>query len=306
MAIRTPLESADHAAKLLYARGARRVWAFGSLGEGHALDIHSDVDLAVEGLAPDAIEHALAELRATSPCKVDIVAMEETDAQLRWFVARGRMIPRDGRSLGNTTRTSLQRTRLEVVLGHLRAGGARRVLDLGCGPGWLIELLATEPQIDAVLGIDKDDRALTAARQRLDQRLAPAEARRVTLEHGLFTWRDPRLQGYDAVVATEVIEHLERPQLAAFVGVVFGFVMPQLALITTPNADYNVRLRLERTERRHPDHRFEWTRRQFERWGRTVAKQHGYRFEAGAVGAGADGYGPPTQLGVFRRGHADG
>ena len=47
--------------------------------------------------------------------------------------------------------------------------------------------------------------------------------------------------------------------------------------MTTPNAEYN---RLWETlpagERRHPDHRFEWTRAEFAAWAARVAARYGY------------------------------
>jgi len=37
-------------ARLLYSRGARRVWLFGSIAKGRKLGVHSDFDFATEGL----------------------------------------------------------------------------------------------------------------------------------------------------------------------------------------------------------------------------------------------------------------
>lgn len=300
MAIRTPLQSASHAAELLYERGARRVWAFGSLGEGHPLDVHSDVDLAVEGLSEAVIEQTKAQLKQNGPCKVDIIAMERSDAQLRWFVSRGRLIPQgSGSSLSNPLRGSLKQRRLAAVVEELRSARARRIVDLGCGPCWLVELLVGEPWVDSIFAIDKDDRVASAARRRLAERLTSAELALVTVSHGLFTWRDPRLAGHDAAVAMEVIEHLEAPQLAAFASVLFGFARPRLVVMTTPNADYNPRLRLGPGERRHPDHRFEWTRAEFAAWAADVGGHHGYEVEHLPVGDAHPECGPPTQLARF-------
>ena len=53
--------------------------------------------------------------------------------------------------------------------------------------------------------------------------------------------------------------------------------------------------------RRHVDHRFEWTRDEFAAWGASVADRYPYTFEALPVGEAHERYGPPTQLGRFRR-----
>ena len=50
--------------------------------------------------------------------------------------------------------------------------------------------------------------------RRLDQ-LPETQARRVRLTHGSLTYRDRRLEGFDAAALVEVIEHLDPPRLRA-------------------------------------------------------------------------------------------
>ena len=52
---------------------------------------------------------------------------------------------------------------------------------------------------------------------------------------------------------------------------------------------------------RHPDHRFEWTRAEFEAWATEVASQYGYRVEFRPVGPVDAEVGPPTQLALFSK-----
>ena len=47
--------------------------------------------------------------------------------------------------------------------------------------------------------------------------------------------------------------------------VVFGMINPLVVIVTTPNAEFNV-LFPNFTGFRHPDHKFEWTRAQFQDW----------------------------------------
>lgn len=294
------LEWVERAAALLYERGATRVWAWGSLGEGHTLDVHSDVDLAVEGMTEWQCESIKSELRHRAPCKVDVISMEDTDAQVRWFVARGRLVPRNGPAgMTNGNRTTLGQKRLAAVAGAVRETGSKRVLDLGCGPGWLIEKLVRENAVEYVHGVDKDQRVLATARVRLQSRLTRGQFDRVRLSHALFTWRDEEFAGADAAVAMEVIEHLAPPQLAAFERVVFDFVRPHTVVVTTPNVEYNHLFGLGPAERRHCDHRFEWSRDEFAGWGEEVADRHGYAFEARPVGSEHPNHGPATQMGRF-------
>jgi hypothetical protein len=61
------------------------------------------------------------------------------------------------------------------------------------------------------------------------------------------------------------IEHLECDVLAKVPWSLFGAVHPKTVVLTTPNADFNVLFPGLRGFR-HPDHKFEWTREQFQSW----------------------------------------
>src|SRR5947199_4949083 len=116
-------------------------------------------------------------------------------------------------------------------------------------------------------------------------------------------YRDTRLAGYDAAAVVEVIEHLDPPRLAAFERVVFEFARPSTVVITTPNAEYNVRWEsLPAGRFRHRDHRFEWTRAEFQRWAQGVAERFAYTVRFLPVGPEDAEVGPPTQMAVFERG----
>src|SRR5262245_15608225 len=70
---------------------------------------------------------------------------------------------------------SLNEQRHGAVLAVLRASGAARVLDLGCGEGKLIRELLKDRQFTEVVGIDVSVRALEVAEDRLKlDRLPPA------------------------------------------------------------------------------------------------------------------------------------
>ena len=61
------------------------------------------------------------------------------------------------------------------------------------------------------------------------------------------------------------VEHLEQDVLESFPAVVFGMINPKVVIVTTPNCEFNV-LFPNFTGFRHPDHKFEWTRAQFQEW----------------------------------------
>ncbi len=198
-------------------------------------------------------------------------------------------------------RISLHQQRLEAVLAVLRALGARRVVDLGCGEGRLLRLLLEDSSFTHIAGMDVSYHSLEIAQERLHlDRLPPSQRDRITLLHGSLTYRDARLAGYDAAAVVEVIEHLDPPRLAAFERAVFGSARPGSIIITTPNSDYNVLFEtLPAGAFRHRDHRFEWTRSQFQTWAGEVARHYNYSVRFASIGPDDPVHGPPSQMGVF-------
>ncbi|MGF1430083.1 3' terminal RNA ribose 2'-O-methyltransferase Hen1 [Kitasatospora sp. LaBMicrA B282] len=198
----------------------------------------------------------------------------------------------------------LAQQRRTAIVEALRAAGAARVLDLGCGQGELVAALLKEKQITEVLGVDVSAGALAAAARKLRlEKLSERQAARVRLVQGALTYTDARLKGYDAAVLCEVIEHLDLPRLPALEYAVFGAANPATVIVTTPNAEYNVRWEsLPAGRVRHADHRFEWSRAEFRAWAERVAAGYGYTAEFRPVGPDDPEVGPPTQLAVFHRG----
>lgn len=195
----------------------------------------------------------------------------------------------------------LNEKRIGAVVAALRASGAKRILDLGCGAGKLIRELMREPQFEEIVGVDISHRALEAANARLRlERLAPRQRDRVRLFQTALTYRDGRLAGFDAAAVVEVVEHLDEPRLRSFERVVFGEARPSAIVITTPNREYNVKFAgLPAGEFRHRDHRFEWTRAECEDWAGEVAGRFGYGVRFLPVGPVDEAVGPPTQMAIF-------
>jgi 3' terminal RNA ribose 2'-O-methyltransferase Hen1 len=198
---------------------------------------------------------------------------------------------------------SLNEQRLATVLAVLRGSAARRVVDLGCGEGRLLRVLLDDRQFEEIVGMDVSYRALEIASNRLRlDRMPERQRERIRLLHGSLMYRDSRLTGFDAAAVVEVVEHLDPPRLAAFERVLFEFARPGTIVLTTPNAEYNVRWpSLPAGRFRHRDHRFEWTRPEFRAWAIGIAERFGYETRFLAVGPEDPEVGPPTQMCVFTR-----
>ena len=197
---------------------------------------------------------------------------------------------------------TLNQKRLNAMLEQIKKSGAEKVIDLGCGEGKLLRRLLKEKQFSKIVGMDVSYGELSKAKERLHlEEMAPRQKERIELFQGALTYRDKRLEGYDAAAIVEVIEHLDYSRLESFERVVFEFARPTTVVLTTPNSEYNQMYEgLEAGKMRHTDHRFEWTRKEFETWALGVAQRNNYQVEFLAIGDYDEQVGAPTQMGIFR------
>ena len=228
---------------------------------------------------------ALARLTETDPETFDLAGQRESGEDVR------------ERAL------NLNEQRVQTAVSVLRDSGCRRILDLGCGDGKLLKALLEDETFAEIVGVDVSVRALESASRRLRyDRLPPMQKSRITLAQGSLMYRDRRLEGYDAAAVLEVIEHLDPPRLVTFERSLFEFARPGTVVLTTPNAEYNeLWSALGAGEFRHPDHRFEWSRREFETWSGRVAEDYGYAVRFLAIGQEDADKGAPTQMAIFER-----
>ncbi|MFC3898102.1 3' terminal RNA ribose 2'-O-methyltransferase Hen1 [Lentzea rhizosphaerae] len=196
---------------------------------------------------------------------------------------------------------SLAAQRKEAVIKALKQAAAQRVLDLGCGGGALLRELVKDPGFTEIHGVDVSAKALQEAARKLHlDRMDDHRRERITLRQSALTYADTALAGYDAAVLMEVVEHVDPSRLPALEHSVFTVARPRTVLVTTPNVEYNPLFEtLPEGQMRHSDHRFEWTRAEFQEWADGVAARRGYTVSHVPIGPEDAERGAPTQMAVF-------
>ncbi|KAI9250283.1 hypothetical protein BY458DRAFT_524926 [Sporodiniella umbellata] len=212
----------------------------------------------------------------------------------------------------------LWRQRRLFIVETLERFRPQSVLDYGCGEASVLSFLisSNEAHIKKMAGIDICEEALEEAAEACrpwasdytQQRASPLE---ITIYKGSVSIPDDRLKEYEAIVCSEVIEHLHDQDLLPFLDVTLGFYKPRILIVTTPNSEFNVhfpelRYGTDLSVFRHDDHKFEWTREQFQNWCQKGADKFGYRTEFHGIGLLRDEnkeakYGHCTQACIFIR-----
>ncbi|KAJ8430266.1 hypothetical protein Cgig2_030665 [Carnegiea gigantea] len=220
----------------------------------------------------------------------------------------------------------LSKQRVEYALKYIKEFSATSLIDFGCGSGSLLESLVGSPSsLEKIVGIDISQKGLIRAAKILHSKLEKLDAmvprsriQSVILYEGSITGFDPRLHGYDIGTCLEVIEHMQEEQACLFGDAALGLFRPWVLIVSTPNYEYNVILQKsnissleddpdeksqpEICKFRNHDHKFEWTRVQFNHWAIDLASKHNYSVEFGGVGGIADVEpGFASQIALFRR-----
>uniref|UniRef100_A0A8D1SHY5 Small RNA 2'-O-methyltransferase n=1 Tax=Sus scrofa TaxID=9823 RepID=A0A8D1SHY5_PIG len=201
----------------------------------------------------------------------------------------------------------LYKQRYQFVKNLVEQHQPQKVADLGCGDLSLLSILKYLKCVTELVGVDINEGRLKWNGSRLSpcvgDHLDPRELDLViTLYHGSVLEKDCRLLGFDLVTCIELIEHFDSEDLARFPEVVFGYMSPAMIVISTPNSDFNSLFPL--SVFRDSDHKFEWSRVQFQTWALDVANRYSYSVEFTGVGeppAEAEDVGYCTQIGVFRK-----
>jgi SAM-dependent methyltransferase len=155
--------------------------------------------------------------------------------------------------------------------GMVSAGQVKTVVDYGCANGQLSKLLLkTWSKSEMRLFASDVTREEAAARTWRQPALSNATFVRANLLYPArlleLLLENPDIVQIDALVLTEVIEHLEPKGREDLVHVIVDTLRPRHVLITTPNRAYNVHIPvLCGNGWRHHDHRIEYDQDEWER-----------------------------------------
>ncbi|XP_069121358.1 small RNA 2'-O-methyltransferase-like [Argopecten irradians] len=179
--------------------------------------------------------------------------------------------------------------RYSFVADKINSLNVQSVVDFGCAECQLSRFLADVASVQKIALVDLDKPLLQARKYNikpavyhyLDKRKHPLT---VQIYHGDATVLDPRIMGYDAVTMVEFIEHLYPNDLQRVCRMVFHELRPRIIIITTPNFEFNQLFPADGRKFRHYDHKFEWTRSEFQSWGDLQACIHGYKVQYTGIG----------------------
>lgn len=193
-------------------------------------------------------------------------------------------------------------------------GKIKKVVEFGCAEMTFFSLfLKRISEIEEVIEVDIDYDVLNQYFHKVSPQTSDYIKMRTTplkvqLYEGSVACTHACLCGTNAVICIELIEHLFPDDLEALPFTVFGYIKPQVAIFTTPNADFNV-LFPGFSGFRHPDHKFEWSREQFQSWAKNlICRYPNYDVKFEGIGHGPDGteeYGCCSQMAVFLQNTAD-
>ncbi|KAM7013154.1 small RNA 2'-O-methyltransferase [Tautogolabrus adspersus] len=203
----------------------------------------------------------------------------------------------------------LHRQRHQFVIDFVIRNKSKKVVDLGCSECSLLKKLKFHHEVELLVGVDIDGAKVKKHMHGLvplstDYLQPTYDQLCIELYQGSVTQNDARLRGFDLVTSIELIEHLTLPDVERFSEVVFGYMTPVTVIVSTPNSEFNPLLPGLKGFR-HPDHKFEWTRAEFQSWALKVSLKYGYEVEFTGVGEAPTGHdervGFCSQIGVFHR-----
>ncbi|MCK1992095.1 3' terminal RNA ribose 2'-O-methyltransferase Hen1 [Peribacillus muralis] len=174
------------------------------------------------------------------------------------------------------------------------------VVDFGSGEGKLSVRLGFIEGVKEILAVEPSQSATLKALGRFDKVKDKEKFVIPKPLWGSLFYYDEELKNKDVIILCEVIEHIDEHRLPKVMDTILQDYQPRALILTTPNREYNEVYDME-DALRHNDHRFEWTRAEFQQW--CTARNHDDSYDLRFEGIGEEHVtqGCPTQMCVFER-----
>lgn len=204
-------------------------------------------------------------------------------------------------STAPTKRVSLNELRYEAIAEKVGDLPKRKsVVDFGSGEGKLSAKLAFIEGVEEILAVEPSETETVKAMKRFEKLREKDNFTEPKQLWGSLFYFDERLMGKDVMILCEVIEHIDADRLPKAMELIVNHYQPITLIVTTPNREYNEVYEMEEA-RRHTDHRFEWTRKEFTEWCNRMNKSGLYELSFEGIGDVHEKFGAPTQMCTFSR-----
>nr|WP_263328550.1 3' terminal RNA ribose 2'-O-methyltransferase Hen1 [Neobacillus sp. Marseille-Q6967] len=200
-----------------------------------------------------------------------------------------------------TKKIRLNELRYEKIVDFIGTLPKREtIVDLGAGEGKLSVKLGYLDGVKEILSIEPSNKSRVRAIQRFEEAEGTDGFTPPTSLAGSLYYYDDRLVNKDIMVLCEVIEHIDEYRIPKMMEIILKDYHPKVLIVTTPNKEYNVIYDMDETMRHH-DHRFEWTRTEFQQKCVQWMNKSPYHIDFDGIGDEHPEYGHPTQMAIFRR-----
>lgn len=162
---------------------------------------------------------------------------------------------------------TLYNERNNAILQILLLYNIDSVLDCGCGNGRLLKTLSESNRFRRLAGIDNSIKQITKAKKN-------NVSNNVSFFCKSFFDLNSDFNFYDAIIASEVIEHFSKNELHEFIHIMFHVLSPKIVIITTPNKDYNHNYEKLYNGLRHSSHQFEFNELEVKEFANDVEKTY--------------------------------
>lgn len=197
----------------------------------------------------------------------------------------------------------LNEQRYQAIMDVIRKLPRRqKIVDFGSGEGKLSARMARMTGLEEIWAVEPSAQAQLRAMERFAKLEKHPDAIIPTPMIGSLFYYDEQLRGKDVMILCEVIEHVDEHRINRVMETIVTEYQPGVLIVTTPNREYNEVYRMDQQELRHGDHRFEWSRSNFQERCEEWIVEAPYSLTLMGIGEEVEGFGQPTQMAVFTRG----